>query len=323
MPLYKFLHSEHLPDLLSGKILVRPLRFYQLLETVFRDEWIGDENEGLAINRVRDVDFAADDDPARRERLRSIGWHISGPSRVVGGLHLAFSDAFVFSLSQGEIQPLTAAFCSGAAPYTACVEIADLSAFARCAWCDGIVDDGVRVKDLFAEPVAGEIRYGPNAAYLDDEAPLASDPFRKAPRYASQSEVRVVFQPTNVVGDEDQLIFSPSLPELMSVAFDRGPARDTAQRPRLAECALSDDDLRARLKNDLHELREAQRRMQASDRELCDLFRAKRHQMAAAYFVLRTRGRRDAALDRAFVGPVNGGRLTGILNQLGDYLFRR
>jgi len=159
MAYYKFLHSQHINLLLEGRFRFGRLRYYQLLEAVTKNQWIGDMDEGCAINFIDHVVLQAGDGrDAIRSRLVEAGLTVAADASLTlyDSCTISHLDCFVFSVSRGELNLLTSSMCSPDKPdyaYDACVRISGLRHLADAIWKEGVLcHNGQRVSDAFCPP---------------------------------------------------------------------------------------------------------------------------------------------------------------------------
>lgn len=168
MAYYKFLQSQHINLLLGGKFRFGRLRYYQLLEAVTEDQWIGDMDEGRAINLIdRVVLQAGDGQEAIRTRLVDAGINVDANASLTlyDSQTISDLDCFVFSVSRGELSLLKSAMCSPEKPdyaYNACVRISGLRHLAHTIWNEGVLcHNGQCVSDAFWPPMTDPVRWTP------------------------------------------------------------------------------------------------------------------------------------------------------------------
>jgi hypothetical protein len=79
--------------------------------------------------------------------------------------------------------------------YDACVEVSDIDAFVSCLLETGTVN-GRPIHEVFSTVEHGKVEYAAREVELTrDLQSLGASPFRKAERYASQKEYRIVLRP--------------------------------------------------------------------------------------------------------------------------------
>ena len=176
MPIFKFLEKKHVGAMLAGNFRFGRLRYYQLRESIEGDCWIGDVNEGKAINKLAEW-------KSRRTEIRNF-------------TSVEHSDFYILSLAQGGLSALANEFCNPACPdpYDACIEITDLECLVQTIAEYGKVN-GIPFNELFEVPPLHDIvTYESNVGDIIGQRVLPSA-FRKGLIYRSQCEYRIAAKP--------------------------------------------------------------------------------------------------------------------------------
>lgn len=188
MSSYKFQTKEIIGQMVTkGTIGAGRLRYYQLLEKVYKDDWIGDLQEATASGIYVD--------------------HMLGPGvQLINCAEIRSVDCFAFCFSEGDFTALREVMTrdrESSPGYDACVEIA------KDDFIDQVIHHGtiggVPVSQLY-EVVPKPVNYAAIREYrLDQGETLPNgDPFLKASKYSAQREVRMTFMPrpgTKMSGD--------------------------------------------------------------------------------------------------------------------------
>ncbi len=247
---YKFLSKQHVPSTIAGNLRFGRLRYYQLLEVVTGDDWIGDRHEGLATTRVHAVLDGNPNQAGLRQRLADAKFiSAEGVSNIeIRGCKIINEvDCFVFCVAEGELSPLVARMCSperAEYAYDGCLHLIDPVEIAQRLWNDGSVD-GKPLHEIFLEIRFEQVRYEGQEYDLNDTPAVSGDPFVKAGKYKSQREWRFVLFPRIQIDRDSVSVRCDSIAallveEVLDVALPSHRPNDLADK--------SDDELIAEIR---------------------------------------------------------------------------
>jgi hypothetical protein len=206
-PYYKFLHSEHVDQMLSGEVRFSKLSLFRKMEKK-NASWIADKMEGtteLQISHYH-IDEATPEAIAKFNATfapagTSPFFQLAPGSKnitISGGGKIAFGradDPYIFSCSQGSLDELTKTMCEASDDAKdACVRITNLPALAQ-----RIINESA-TKDLPKRPFrmkfcVGPIRYA-KVSVKQGEPVEAPSPFTKDVSFREQQEVRIALLPS-------------------------------------------------------------------------------------------------------------------------------
>jgi hypothetical protein len=228
--IFKFLDSKNINDMLvRGTIRVSTLSHFRKLEG---DDWIADRNEATTIVNVNEpVVLSASggkSEPWRPEGAMGAIAVVGDGSITLDNMVFGYQheDCFIFCASVGEKESLTQAMCRDAVqPYDACIRVrVPFEQFVHRLFYRGVVLElDARVQSLFRKPRFERVVY--DAVERDHslgQAPAPS-PFRKHPKFAAQSELRIVLTPVREVGREQLTIKIPHPEKLFLEEFRSVP----------------------------------------------------------------------------------------------------
>ena len=108
---------------------------------------------------------------------------------------------FIFSVSSGDIDDLTARMCINAKrPYDACLKVVDLGKLQRAMFDYGRVRDlDCQVNEIFLPGIIGAVEYESRSRDIRQGPVIDPSPFKKQERFKAQSEERALFVPKDGV----------------------------------------------------------------------------------------------------------------------------
>jgi hypothetical protein len=201
--IFKFLDRKNIDDMLvEGTIRVSTLSHFRKLEG---SDWIANRNEATTIVNVNEPFVLSSSgsehsEPWRPESTTGVLSVIRGGSITVNNMIFAYQhpDCFIFCASVGERETLTQAMCRDAVqPYDACIRIrVPFDQFVHRLFYRGVVLElNERVQKLFSKPRFQRVTYDAfERDYIEGQAPAPSA-FRKHPKFAAQSEIRILLEP--------------------------------------------------------------------------------------------------------------------------------
>lgn len=195
MAFYRFMSTKYIDDTLSGKIRFGRFHYYRMFECLY-DDWIGDSQDGVTTSITGYLDFKDGNvSEEMQEKLRVLGAHIpNGASVELDGLTVLHDcDGFILSFSRGEYDDLKARMAND--EYDACVRFESIDLIAKCIYENGIIPGCGKVSDYFHPPEVGDVQYGVNTAFVENDDILGFNPLLKRQKYAGQQESRIVFSP--------------------------------------------------------------------------------------------------------------------------------
>jgi hypothetical protein len=203
---YKFLRLKHVPLMMAGTVVLRPLSYYRQLE-ITQGPWIGDRMENAVETKiVRGGPVQIDELVASSPRGYDPG--ISGTGEVLVFdseiRYLGQGDPYVLCLSVGDFNDLSRTMCRKSDrnkdPYDACVMVRDVPAFLTHLKDKGTVD-GKPLTEVFRGARFGSVVYSdvsrpPGAGQHD-----APSPWLKDRKFSDQREIRFAAMPRSHLGD--------------------------------------------------------------------------------------------------------------------------
>ena len=227
---YKFLDKKYVSSTIEGSLKFGRLRYYQLLEIMTGDQWIGDRNEGVARTKVTATLQEGNPEHAvLLDRLSKTGFKLGpGSSAELRDVTIRNElDCFVFCVSEGELAQLAA---SMSAPeraqyaYDSCLQLRDPQEIMQRLWAQGFVD-GQPLPALFKSLHFGQVSYDWAERDLGDGPAASGDPFVKSSRYTEQRERRFVLVPNATIEQDGVFVQCAAISDLL-VEVNRGlPAR--------------------------------------------------------------------------------------------------
>jgi hypothetical protein len=113
----------------------------------------------------------------------------------------------IFSFSEGDLDPLKQAMCIDAHdPYSACVAIDDPQALLNSIYAGEILKTKAAVRTVFKEAGGAAVAYEAVTQDILAGPVIPPSPFKKAPHFAPQCEVRFVFGPASEDSLEDRIV---------------------------------------------------------------------------------------------------------------------
>ncbi len=195
---FKFLSATYARSQLSGTFRFGRLRYYQLLEYLYDDPYIGDANDGVATTIVNAKITSPEDPLARRlEQVAIIGPGISNAKISFQNVKLINDvDCFAFCCT-ARFSDEIAREMYDSSGYDRCIRIAGRQVLANHIWKSGVVQElnGRYVKDVFTRIAHGRIQYCQAEGDIRDGPAVPANPFVKLPRYTSQCEYRYALFP--------------------------------------------------------------------------------------------------------------------------------
>jgi len=222
---YKFLRSTDTHFLMNGSFKFGSINFYQMLEYVYDDQWIGDKNEGISVNVINDLSVLPEQNEeinsknAKTLEMLGLAENVA-LGATVSFQHISFisqKHAYIMSLSVGDFSGLANAMANppeGQEPYDACIEISDVEAFANCLYECGTIG-GTRLTSILPPPQKGNVTYESNSGDLLT-SPVESSIFRKSPSYRNQSEYRIAFLLNDMPDNDAIYICCPDATKYLS-----------------------------------------------------------------------------------------------------------
>lgn len=254
MGFYRFLHSRWIDSTMSGLLRVGNARYYRLLELATDDDWIGDRGESMAVAHINSLQVNDDNrDPAvlRMMELNRIGTVAPGASMSMKGVTISSRhDCYIQSMSQGEYSDLEPIMTDPSNPrfaYDGCIEFIDPHALCTHLMRYGTI--GSRpLADVFYRIDCGPVQYIGQATDAF-AAPIQGNPYLKHPKYASQSEFRIVFHCRPGVSGDHQFVRFPDADFFLRVARREPIAPAVSAVPvSLGEHVQALADIHARIK---------------------------------------------------------------------------
>jgi len=204
----KFINTEHIDRVLKdGTIIVSSFQYFRDLEAT-QGPWIGDRLEAASeLTTPENFTLTEGSPELQRTNEANVGMglftgqfaQVSGGGRIeMGGARFVqqVEPMHIYSFASGDLDELKTRMCVEAQqPYDACLRIFDPSALAQAICDTGETPDGSPFKALFAMIRHEPIKYEPVTQDILTGNAIAPSPFRKAPRFAPQSEERFVFVP--------------------------------------------------------------------------------------------------------------------------------
>ena len=220
---YKFLDKQYVAGTAAGRLKFGRLRYYQLLEIVTGDQWIGDRKEGLAKTTVN-ATLRADDpnDAALIERAESAGLFRLEPGRKTQVTMKDVTlynvvDCFVFCVSNGDLAILTTEMTAPERKkyaYDGCIHLVDPAEIAKRIWERGTVD-GQPVSTNFEGVRFGPVTYEWKESEFTSAPVGKGDPFLKDAIYSPQREWRFVLFPRAAIPKDSVFVECESISDLL------------------------------------------------------------------------------------------------------------
>jgi hypothetical protein len=196
---YKFFNEElkgvylgQAPSIRFGR-----LRYFQLCEVLYNDQFIGDRFEGAARTNIQNVVIGREDTEIKRqlEEARVVKSDGHGDIRFGHISVINEVDCFVFCLFQGPLAVGVDLYGKkDARSYDDCVQVTDIDALGAAIAAGTI--GGEKVTDLFVVR-GGQVGYEGDGQFAYDALLRleTGDPFRKRELYSDQQEFRFVLFP--------------------------------------------------------------------------------------------------------------------------------
>jgi hypothetical protein len=339
---YKFLNKCHIPTTVKGQFRFGRLRYYQLLEMVTGDEWIGDRHDGLGTTNVTIRLEGNPGEDALRKRLSDARIISAGSETKVSitGLKIINEiDCFVFCFSKGDLNQLVENMCSAERAdyaYDGCLQLKNPEEIRRRRWNEGKVE-GRPLNELFEIAIFDEVRYdGKESEFVS--APIApADPFVKLRKYTSQQEWRFVLKPRTPIDLDNvtvicngcaELLIEEVIPAKAMQARRTGEFASHSEDELLAEIAAiwrrwKTDSMQQNFIDKAERLaaeRQAQEILQCAEKEMAEKFDVEvRGRLQRAYFELRSKPRalRSTEIDRAIIRGFSPGSLLMAFGRAG------
>ena len=245
---YKFLNTVDIDKVITnGTIKVSSASYFRELEAVGGWGAIADPLEAASLLSVGDRLVLTENSPeldiANKANIGLGSFQqfaqISGGGSVVlhpgtGFVHTT-REVFIYSTAAGGLNDLRTAMCVDAEkPYDACLKIVDLVALrARIFEAGWILGLHRKVSEIFEPGVIQPIRYETRSRDIREGPVIETSPFKKAIRYKSQSEVRLLLIPKDgaQIPKEPLIIKVPEPASLFQEVF-RDFRPDSAPLPR-------------------------------------------------------------------------------------------
>jgi hypothetical protein len=187
---YKYLEDEYLHSLLKGEIYLNSFSNIRRLEKAKMDALIGDNNEGLVLNKTNCL-YIGPESP-NNERLRkdlreARGSNVGKGSTLIsvnGTYTTHFNDAWMFCTSRERQDK----YWQNKSNYNNCVKILDaLEFFERCA---------IELeKEYKMRSSWGDCKYEEIWGVIENGTVKKTSYYRKAKLFKPQKERRFVFEP--------------------------------------------------------------------------------------------------------------------------------
>jgi hypothetical protein len=243
---YKFLDTKDIDKvLIDGTMIISSLEYFRRLEET---EWadIGDPLEGATELTVKGNFIISENSPELAiANTSNLGLGMFQSFAVVsGGGTINISGArfihqvpnlFIYSISAGNIDELTDRMCVHARkPYDACLKVLDLKQLQRAIFERGRIRNlNCGVNEVFQPGLIGAVDYEIRARDIRQGPVIEPSPFKKAERFAAQSETRVLFVPKEGAQIPDRLIIELSEPDrLFEEVFRNYRQADTGETVR-------------------------------------------------------------------------------------------
>lgn len=334
---YRFMDSEYVPGLLSGRIRIGNAKYYSLLEIVTGNKWIGDKEECVARGMADNISVSPDrrdpDDLRILTDYRITDNVPEGSTFTVQSLNIINQgNYFIWSASRGDIESLRATMSNpqyAQFAYDGCIEILNPEAFAGHILKHGMIN-GVPLRNVMKDVIPAPVDYTQRVFDIREEN-ISLSPFVKAPDFKLQSEYRFAFSP-HVEIEEDHLFidFPDATSFLRRVFVNEGPKKanfpqDTRENPELIALLAEKLELinnRDEISSEEHRRLSPEKYMEKS-KELSEAFEKNFQQnhfmaLAEAYWTLRCRGEKDAKMDKALL-DYNGA--WSMKHNLDEYLY--
>lgn len=335
---FKFVKNGDLEKVLGGSLKFGRLKYYQLLEAITGDCWIGDRNEGAANLTIEHmfIDRDSEEDRRNREIAASMGLKMMGNGQTISGFTVRQEvDCFAFCTSEGTFEEARSALQAtpgGELLYGSCIEISDL-----CELTDRIAKYGSSqfgpLGDQFDQVNCGPVVYETPTVDVMYHSPIDASALRKSPLYAAQREARILVSPRETIEADALFVSVPDTSDLFEVRQTGGQEAPT-QEP-VVERAVAIGELQ-RIQRELSALDRLPDRidwqapgfslnkMLAERDEYFEFaFREEyRSQILQHYWAVRSGGEGCADMDDAILRLTDRGKPTLLLGALRDFLRR-
>jgi len=195
MGFYRFMASRYMDKTLGGELRLTSLSYYRLMERLWGNEWIGDNQEGQAFTTIDHLDLPAGQDVDGARGKLEAARLISGSEvdlKINGLTIISEENGFILSFAYGDLHTLKDEMLRDG--YDSCVRFQCIESLACNMYQSGVDGSGRKISDFFLAPVVSCVSYKVNEHNLRDvDGVVSGSAFAKRVKYKEQNEFRIFF----------------------------------------------------------------------------------------------------------------------------------